>query len=146
MISAIGKSLILYVIGFSITAIIYYSADNHYAHGPNLYHLTFALTIFIGTIWLIVATIIYYIKRNRNMLGYILVNGIATISFVVYLWIILHPEPLPEPSDIQEDQLSVARIGASTLIFNNECLIYLKVKDSVHLDLRDSTMMSIDLD
>lgn len=144
--SAIIKSLILYVIGFSITAFIYYSADSHYAHGPNLYHLTFVLTIFIGTIWLVVATIIYFTKENRKMLGHILVNGIATASFIVYMWIILQPDPLPEPTDLDQDQLSVARTGDSTFIFHNENLVYLKVADSVYIDFRDSTMMAIDLD
>ena len=144
--SAIGKSLLLYLIGFSITALIYYSADSHYAHGPNLYHLTFALTIFIGTIWLIVATIIYLRKANKNMLGHILVNGIVTISFIAYTWILVHPEPLPEPGELDRDQLSIARKGDSTLIFHNENLIYLKVADSVHMDDRDSTMMGIDLE
>lgn len=84
--SAMLKSLILYVIGFSITALIYYSADSHYAHGPNLYHLTFLLTIFIGTIWFVAATIIYFTKKDRKMLGHILINGIATVSFILYLY------------------------------------------------------------
>ena len=144
--SAIIKSLFLYVIGFSFTALIYYSMDSHYAHGPNLYHLTFVLTICIGTIWLVVATIIYFTKKNQKMLGHILVNGIATASFIVYMWIILHPDPLPEPTDLDQDQLSVARTGDSILIFHNENLIYLKIADSVYIDFRDSTMMAIDLE
>jgi hypothetical protein len=144
--SAIIKSLLLYIIGFSITALIYYSADSHYTHGPNLYHLTFVLTILIGTIWLIVATIIYFSKSNKNMIGHMLVNGIATISFVVFMWVLLHPEPLPEPAELDKDELSVARTGDSTLIFHNEHLIYLKVGDSVYLDLKDSTLNSMDFD
>lgn len=80
------------------------------------------------------------------MLGYIYVNGIAAISFIVYMWILLHPEPLPEPGELDQDQLYIARTGDSVLIFHNENLIYLKVVDSVYMDFRDSTMMSIDLE
>ena len=80
------------------------------------------------------------------MLGHILVNGIATISFIILMWILLRPEPMLEPMDVNSDQLLVSRSGDSTLIFHNENIIFIKVKDSVYLDLRDSTMMNIDLE
>jgi len=144
--SAIIKSLLLYVVGFSITVLIYYTTDNPYAHGPNFYHITFILTICIGAVWLIIATIIYINKANRDMLGHIYVNGIAVISFVVYLWMLLHPKPLPGPEELDGDEVQIGKTGDSTFIYLNEGIIYLKVADSVHLDLRDSTMMSIDLD
>ena len=85
--SGIIRSLLLYVIGFSVSAFVYYSSGRPYAHGPNLHFLIFLLTFLIGVIWLIAATIRYFIKPGKVTLGYILINGIATLAFVIYAWL-----------------------------------------------------------
>jgi hypothetical protein len=88
--NAIIKTLIYYFIGFAITLAIYLSTDNHYAHGPNLYHLTFLLTVLFGAIWFVIVTIRFFIDRDKELLGYIYVNGIVTIGFVVFILIVMY--------------------------------------------------------
>lgn len=137
--NSIIKVVLLYVIGFTVTAAIYYSTDNHYAHGPNLYHITYVLTVLIGIIWFIVAGIRYLTYRDKDLLGYVYTNATLIIAAVIYVWILINLPaeeyigPLPEPHEYE----NYVQSGDSTLVYNfNYKLIYLKVGDSVHLDKR----------
>jgi hypothetical protein len=46
---------------------------------------------------------------------------------------------------IEADELMVAKTGDSTMMYLNENLVFLKIEDAVHLDLRDAAMKKVDL-
>ena len=81
------KPLMLYVIGFSVTAFIYFTTEHSAVQGLSLYDLTFALTMLTGVIWLIVAMVSYNLKSKAHMRDHILVHSLAAVSFVIYLCI-----------------------------------------------------------
>lgn len=145
--AAIIKSLFFYVIAFSITAVLYFSGEFNYAHGPTLYHLTYLVTVLIGVIWLLISAFIYFNKNIKHMLGYIYVNSIVTIAAVIYIFILLRP-PSGDTEEFKnaEEILEVLNIGDTSMLLYNSNIIYLQINDSVHLDLRDSAFYELDIE
>ncbi len=130
--SGILKTLLFYGIGFGISGISYAIIGHPYIHAPGVHHLILSLTLVIGLIWTLSSIGIFFFKRKTQKLkGIILTNSIIIILCYLYVSI-----PLYLNRPIQSDSIETAVKGDTTKIYHNNNLIYIKVKDSILLDLR----------
>lgn len=80
--NGILKTLLYYGIGFGIGGIAFLNVKKHYAHAPGLHHLIMFLTMVIGIVWTLVALVMYFRKRTKNLAG-ILIGHISIILVIV---------------------------------------------------------------
>ncbi|WP_203256762.1 hypothetical protein [Hyunsoonleella ulvae] len=130
------QSLLFYGIGFGIAGIAYAIIGNPYIHAPGIHHLILFLTLVIGLIWNFISIGTFFFKaKTEKLKGIIISNSLIIISCFLYVAIPIYLES-NEKTFIESDFVRTEIKGDTTKLYHNDNLIYIKVKDSVILDLR----------
>ena len=130
------KTLLFYGIGFGIAGIAYSIIGNPYIHAPGVHHLILFLTLVIGLIWTLISIGIFFFKtKTEKLKGIIISNSLIIISCFLYVAIPIYIDS-NEKTFIESDFVRTEIKGDTTELYHNDNLIYIKVKDSVILDLR----------
>lgn len=134
--SGIIKTLLFYGIGFGIAGIVYAIIGNPYIHAPGIHHLILFLTLVIGLIWTLISTGIFFFNaKSEKLKGIIISNSLIIIGCFLYVGIPIYLDS-NEKTFIESDFVRTEIKGDTTELYHNNNLIYIKVKDSVILDLR----------
>ncbi|AUC79950.1 hypothetical protein CW736_11505 [Nonlabens sp. MB-3u-79] len=132
----IVRALIFYGIGFGIAGIVYLIIGHPYIHAPGIHHFILLLTVLIGLIWTIISLAIYFFKeKTKTLSGFILTNLIIIIGCALYIEAPLYLDS-KKKNNVPTEFIKTEVTGDTTKIYHNENLIFIKVKDSVLLDLR----------
>ncbi|WMI68234.1 hypothetical protein [Mangrovimonas sp. YM274] len=130
------KTLLFYGIGFGIAGISYAIIGNPYIHAPGVHHLILFLTSIIGLIWTLISIGVYFFKAKTDSLkGIIITNSLIIISCFLYVSIPIYLNS-NQKTFIESNFVRTEVKGDTTELYHNDNLIYIKVKDSVILDLR----------
>jgi hypothetical protein len=130
------KTLILYAIGFGIAGISYLTIGHPYIHAPGLHHLIIFLTLIIGLSWTLASVITFFFKIRTEKLKWIIIsNGLIIISCFLYVAVPIYYNS-KEVDEIKSNTIHTEIKNDTTELYHNGNLIYIKVKDSVLLDLR----------
>jgi len=136
MITGVLRTLLFYAIGFTIALIAYLNVKTQYHHAPSLHHFIMFLTWLIGAIWLLVSLGIFIFKsKSEKLKGIIITNSIVVIGCFLYFSIPISVDQNKKDS-IQSDFVRTEKSGDTVRMYHIDNLIYIKVKDSVLLDLR----------
>ncbi|SRR5258708_4556742 len=131
------KVVIFYGLGLGLTWLTYKFFGAGYHHGPGLYILIPFLTLFIGLFWTGSTIFNYYFKNKTDKRkGMIYANAVALVIFIGTIFYIRQSSELPDISTA--DNLNAEQSGDTTSIRYNGTVIYLQIKDSIHIDKRDS--------
>ncbi|WP_299315999.1 hypothetical protein [uncultured Aquimarina sp.] len=134
--TGILKTLLFYGIGFGIAGIAYAIIGNPYIHAPGVHHLILFLTLVIGIIWVLISIGFFFFKAKTDKLkGIIITNSIIILSCFLYVAIPIYLDST-EKTFIESDFVRTEIKGDTTKLYHNNNLIFIKVKDSVILDLR----------
>lgn len=130
------QSILFFVIGFGVAGISFSVIGNLYAHAPGLHHLILFLTIVIALLWTLASLYLFIFKvKTQKLKGIIITNAIIILSCLLYVSIPIYLDS-KEETFVQSDFIRTEIDRDTTKIYNNDNLIYIKVKDSVLLDLR----------
>ncbi len=130
------KALLFYGIGFGIAGIAYAVIGNPYIHAPGIHHLILFLTLIIGLIWTLTSIVFFFFKAKTDKLkGVIITNSFIIICCFLYVAIPIYLDS-NKKTLIEPDFIHSEIKGDTTELYHNNNLIYIKVKDSVILDLR----------
>ena len=130
------KTLLFYGIGFGVAGIAYAIIGNPYIHAPGVHHLILFLTLVIGLFWTLSSCGIFFFKvKTDNLKGIIFTNSLIIVSCFLYVSIPIYFDST-EKAFIESDFVRTEIKGDTTELYHNDNLIFIKVKDSVILDLR----------
>ena len=130
------KTLLFYATGFGIAGISYVTIGHPYIHAPGAHHFILFFTLVIGIIWTLINIGIYFFKTKTDKLKAIIItNSIIVLSCFLYVAIPIYLDST-EKTFIESDSVRTEVKGDTTELYHNDNLIYIKVKDSVILDLR----------
>ena len=130
------KTLLFYLIGFGIAGIAYTIIENPYTRAPRVHHLILFLTLVIGLNWTLGSCWIFFFKAKTDKLkGIILTNSLIIMSCFLYVTIPIYLDPTKKTL-IESDIIRTEIKEDTTKLYHNDNLIFIKVKDSVILDLR----------
>jgi hypothetical protein len=135
------KVLILYSSGLLISVLTYYFLGEGHQHGPGLYIVIPFLTLVIGGIWTVRTFIDYFFKNQTDeRKGIMYANGLVIGLFLAYIFYLRSSNKFESGDSYEQSnsQLSVGQSGDTATIDYNGKTIYLKIKDSVYFDKRDS--------
>jgi hypothetical protein len=133
------SATIFYGIGFGLTGLIYLIFGSGYAHGPGFYIIIPFLTLLIGLFWTSSTLYNYYFKdKTDERRGIIYSNFIAIIIFIIIVFYVRSESKHLDIGETNRDEIDTSHTGDTTSMSYNGTIIYLKVKDSVHFDKRDS--------
>ncbi|WP_412986065.1 hypothetical protein [Pontimicrobium sp. IMCC45349] len=131
----IFEALLFYFLGFGIAITTYLIYGHPYIHAPGIHHFIILITLIIGFIWMIISLLFVVIKKNSKHKGMLTVH--FTILFSCFLYFYFSIKPFSKKESITEsNSVKTIKKKDSILIYHNSNLVFLKVKDSVHLDLR----------
>lgn len=129
--------VIFYGLGLVLTWLTYKIFGAGYGHGPGLYILIPFLTLLIGLFWTGTTIFNFFFKnRTDKRKGVIYANGVVLLISIGTIFYIRKISELPDIGTA--DNLNAEQSGDTTSIHYNGTMIYLKVKDSVYIDKRDS--------
>lgn len=130
------KPLLLYAIGFTLAGISYKTIGHSYIHAPGVHHLILFLTIATGLIWNILSMGTFFFRRKTKELKWVILTH-STLLLGCFLYIVI-PIYLDSDKKTINSSNTVQTLikGDTTKIYHNDNLIYIKVRDSVLLDLR----------
>ena len=130
------KTLLFYGIGFGIAGISYAIIGNPYIHAPGVHDLILFLTLVIGLIWTLISIGFFFFKAKTGKLkGIIISNSLIIISCFLYVATPIYLDS-NKKTIVKSDLVRTETKGDTTELYHNDNLIYIKVKDSVILDLR----------
>ncbi|WP_034894732.1 hypothetical protein [Gillisia sp. Hel_I_29] len=130
------KTLLFYVIGFGLAGIAYLIIGNPYIHAPGIHHLILFLTLVVGLIWMLISLGKFiFQKKTLNLKGIIITNSVIIIGSFLCVTIPIYLDQNSEEK-IQSDFVRTEKVGNTIKMYHNDNLIFIKVKDSVLLDLR----------
>jgi len=133
------KAIIFYGVGLGVTGLTYLFFGATAGHGPGLWILIPFLTFLIGLFWTGSTLFSYFFKNKTDERKGIIYSNIVVILIVIGT--ILYTRSLidySDTSDTKKEELSASQNGDTTSIMLNDKIIYLKIKDSVLVDKRDS--------
>ena len=133
------NAIIFYGVGLGVTGLTYLIFGATAGHGPGLWFLVLFLTFLIGLFWTSSTLFSYFFKNKTDERKGIIYSNIVVILIVIGT--ILHTRSqidYSDTSDPKREELSVSPNGDTTSIMLNDKIIYLKIKDSVFIDKRDS--------
>jgi hypothetical protein len=126
-----------YALGLGLTWLTYEVFGAGYKHGPGPYILVPFLSLLIGLFWTGSTIFNYYFKKKTaQRKGVIYANSVVLIIFIGAIFYVRESSKLPEID--MNDDLSTQHSGDSSSILYNGATIYLRIKDSVYVDKRDS--------
>jgi hypothetical protein len=133
------KTAIFYSIGLLLTVLTYLAFGPGYLHGPGPFIFIPFLTVLIGLFWTGSTIFSYFFKNKTDERKGLIYSQLTVFVLVIGTVFYLRNEKELHDSDSDEKYEIVAdNKGDSTTISYNGQTIYLKVKDSVHFDKRDS--------
>jgi hypothetical protein len=134
--SGIIRSLIFFGIGFGIAGIAYAIIGNPYIHAPGVHHIILLLTLVTGLIWTLISLVSFIFKsKSKKLKGTIITNILVILSCFLYVAIPIYLDST-EKTFIESDIIRTEVKGDTTELYHNDNLIFIKVKDSIILDLR----------
>jgi hypothetical protein len=127
---------IYYAVGLLLTILTYLVGDNSYAHGPSLYHVVALVTFYGGIGWTIVTVFRFaFYERTEKRKGIIFANLIIlTALYAAFYFTVIRPYSRTTEIKIPDDTLTTTTNGDTTTISDNGRIVYMKVRDSVHID------------
>lgn len=135
--------IIFYGIGLGLTGLIYLIFGPGYAHGPGLYIIVPFLIFLVGLFWTASTLYNYYFKNKTDKRrGIMYSNFVAIAIFLAAIFYVRSQSKYPDVGTINEDELNTSQSGDTTSIMFNGKIIYLKVKDSIHVDRSDSVIQT----
>jgi hypothetical protein len=131
----IFQALIFYAFGLSMAGLAYLIIGNPYIHAPGIHHVILIGTLLIGLIWTLISLGIFFFKnKTKKLIGVIVTNLVITVGFALYAILPKYLNYKPNPTSKESVKTEIHR--DTTKIYHDENLVFLKVKDSVILDLR----------
>lgn len=130
-------TLIYYAAGLGLAALAYAVVGHPYIHAPGLHHWLIFLT-FAGSFTWTLAALVKYISgtRTAKLKGILLTNALAVVSFILVIYTILREEG--EGVTEVREEISMSKNGDTTILYHNDNIIHMKVRDSVLLNFIDS--------
>ena len=139
MIKGILKTLIFYGTGLGLTGLTYLIFGPGYAHGPGLYIIIPFLTLLIGLFWTSTTIFNYFFKNKSDERKGLIYSQLTVITiFIGTIFYIRSQSELTENNTDNRYEIVAADKNDTTSVIYNGETIYLKVKDSVYFDRRDS--------
>ncbi len=130
------KTLLFYSIGFGLAGLSYAIIGNSYIHALGIHHIILFLTLVCGLVWTLTSIGIFFFNTKTDKLkGIIMTNSIIILSCFLYVSIPIYLDA-SEKTTITSDFIRTEVKVDTTELYNNNNLIFIKVKDSVILDLR----------
>jgi hypothetical protein len=129
------RAVVYYLIGFSITWLVYKLSSTPYAHGPNLYHLVGLLVLFIGLILAVLA--ITSLNKKQGHIGALLIHVLVIGGFILRFVYEVNKESTVDVTTKSEDILTINKdtINKTGSVINGagDTIFYTK-NDSVLID------------
>ena len=133
------KTIIFYGIGLGLTGLTYIIFGPGYAHGPGFYIVIPFLTVLIGLFWTGSTIFHYFFKKDSDERRGLIYSQLTVFVLVIVTVLYVRNESKSPGTDFKEKYEIVAGDkGDTTTVTYNGQTIYLKVKDSIHFDKRDS--------
>ncbi|WP_045468078.1 hypothetical protein [Winogradskyella sp. PG-2] len=130
------KTLLFYIIAFGIAGISYLTIGNPYKHASGVHHFLLFLTLIVSIVWTLASIgTFFFIKKTNTLKGIIIANSLLILCCILYVVIPIYLDSNKE-TYIESDFVRTEIKGDTTQLYHNDNLIYIKVKDSVILDLR----------
>ena len=133
------NAITFYGVGLGVTGLTYFIFGATAGHGPGLWFLVLFLTFLIGLFWTSSTLFSYFFKNKTDERKGIIYSNIVVILIVIGTILYTRSQiDYSDTSDPKREELSVSPNGDTTSIMLNDKIIYLKIKDSVFVDKRDS--------
>jgi uncharacterized membrane protein YeiB len=131
------KAFLIYLIGFGLAWFVYSIYGHPYIHAPGFHHLIIFFTLIIGLFITIGAILFFFLKKKSSRLKvFIITNLIILFSFVFYFYnLIVYKEKDNTFKEESKNEIITESNGDTTYVYQNKNIVYLKVKDSVLIDL-----------
>ena len=130
------KTILFYGIGFGIAGISYLIFGHPYIHAPGAHHFIMFFTLVIGIIWTLASFGVFIFKTKTDKLkGIVITNSIIILSCFLYVLVPFYLDS-KKKTFIESETVHTEVKGDTTELYHNDKLIFIKVKDSVILDLR----------
>ncbi len=130
------KTLLFYAIGFGIAGISYLTIGHPYIHAPAIHHIIIFLTLVIGIIGTLISLLLYLFKTKTPLLkGILITNSIIITACFLFIVLLVQLYKREDKPIVSEQVFSEVK-GDTTRMYHNNNLIFIKVKDSILLDLR----------
>ena len=129
-------AILYYASGLGLAALVYAIVGHPYIHAPGLHHWLIFLTFGGGFIWTLAASVKYFLgTRNGKLRGIMSGNVVAVLSFALWFYSVVYQDNghLPE----EQDEISMSQNGDTTILYYNDNIVYMKVRDSVFLNFID---------
>jgi hypothetical protein len=131
--------VIFYSIGLGLTILTYWIFGAGLGHGPGIYFAIPFLIFIAGLLWTFFTIYNYYVEgKTEKRKGIIWSNSIVVSIFLATILYSGSQNKLNDIKEFKKDDLVNSQSGDTTSISYNGILIYQKVKDSIHVDKRDS--------
>jgi len=134
------KALLIYVFGFGLAWLIYSIFGHPYIHAPGFHHFIIFFTLIVGIIWTIIAILNFYIKRKTQKLkSFIITNLIVIIGLISsFIYDMKDYNNVEFESKPPKNQIISETKGDTTNVFHNGNIVFIKVKDSILLNLMEN--------
>ena len=132
------QALLIYFIGFGTAWLIYLIYGHPYIHAPGFHHLMIGLTLFVGFFWMLSAIFYFFFKKKSTKLkSFIISNLIILFCFIFYLtYTLLEVNNNDRLKDNHsKNEIKMESKGDTTYVYHNKNIVYIKVKDSILLNL-----------
>jgi hypothetical protein len=135
--SGVLYALVFYAAGFSLAGISYLIISHPYIHAPGMHHLILLGTFAGGLGWIIGAGI-KALKglRSSRLRGILLTNAVVILGFLGFLYNMSRPDH--ETVHEEGVELNMTHHGDTAIISDGDNIIYMRVGDSVLMNLFDS--------
>ncbi|NEU08179.1 hypothetical protein GZH53_07635 [Flavihumibacter sp. R14] len=138
------RSILYYVIGLGLAGLSYLTVGHEYIHAPGLHHVIIFLTFIGGFLWLAGVTIRYFGGQRTEILkGIIFANLFMSVGFALFMVYIINDSTGDSGFEGNAGNIRIEKSGDTTSMYHDGSIIYIKVKDSVLINLVDSTKIEL---
>jgi len=146
MIKGIIRTLIYYAISAAIAGVLYLIFGQGYAHAPGPHYLVIFFAFVGGMGWAAFSILRFFTQtKSEELKGAIFSNLIVIFGFISFIYYsqYRYSKSFDGYKSDQPILLETEVHGDTTIIRHHENIVYISVKDSVHLNFIDSAKVGL---
>ncbi|WP_242928506.1 hypothetical protein [Pontibacter vulgaris] len=126
---------LLYLIGFGLAAVAYFSFNEAYTHGPGLSHIIVIITVLIG-LFKLIPNVFKYITKSPDQLskGAFMVHGIVAGGLLLWFLILYYEIRNPKDDIVVRGEYLITSGDTIIIADENGDTSYLRIGDKTIID------------